>query len=129
LIANTSAKASLMPSPSKSIIALEPSWLALGAAVAKILNLPEGQEVAVVGTLYKEMKLKPSILDAYVKERGLAGHVGAARLTQADDTLVLEDESARMVLRGADLHVGELITGAQLLPQYSERCQPQLGFD
>jgi hypothetical protein len=35
--------------------------------VTKILELPEGQEVAVIGTLYKEMKLKPSILDEYNK--------------------------------------------------------------
>ena len=35
--------------------------------MTKILELPEGQEVAVIGTLYKEMKLKPSILDEYNK--------------------------------------------------------------
>ena len=35
--------------------------------MTKILDLPEGQEVAVIGTLYKEMKLKPSILDEYNK--------------------------------------------------------------
>lgn len=32
-------------------------------AVVRILSVPEEGEVAVVGTLYKEMKLKPSILD------------------------------------------------------------------
>ena len=32
-----------------------------------ILDLPEGREVAIVGTLYKDMKLKPSILDEYNK--------------------------------------------------------------
>lgn len=41
-------------------------------AVTKILDLPEGQEVAVIGTLYKEMKLKPSILDEYNKVLPLA---------------------------------------------------------
>jgi len=35
--------------------------------VTKILELQENQEVAVIGTLYKEMKLKPSILDEYNK--------------------------------------------------------------
>ncbi len=40
-----------------------------GVPVSKILDLPEGQEVAVVGTVYKEMKLKPSILDEYNKAR------------------------------------------------------------
>ena len=37
------------------------------AAVANILTLPENDEVMVVGTVYKDMKLKPSILDEYVK--------------------------------------------------------------
>ena len=46
-----------------------------GVPVSKILDLPEGQEVAVVGTVYKEMKLKPSILDEYNKARPWgAGH-------------------------------------------------------
>jgi DNA polymerase delta subunit OB-fold domain len=36
-------------------------------AVEGVLNLPEGQECCVVGTVYKEMKLKPNILDEYVK--------------------------------------------------------------
>ena len=32
-----------------------------------VLDLPEGKEVAIIGTLYKEMKLKPSILAEYTK--------------------------------------------------------------
>lgn len=31
--------------------------------------MPEGAEVVVIGTIYKDMKLKPSILDEYVKVR------------------------------------------------------------
>lgn len=33
-----------------------------------VLELEEGKECIVVGTLYKQMKLKPSILDEYSKE-------------------------------------------------------------
>lgn len=36
-------------------------------AVVGILAVPEGAEVVIVGTVYKDMKLKPSILDEYVK--------------------------------------------------------------
>lgn len=36
-------------------------------AVKGVLDLPEGQEVVVIGTLYKDMKLKPSILSEYSK--------------------------------------------------------------
>ena len=38
-------------------------------AVEGILNLPEATESIVIGTAYKEMKLKPNILDEYVKVR------------------------------------------------------------
>ena len=44
--------------------------------VAKILEvgaLPEGQEVVAIGTLYKDMKLKPSIMDEYAKDKCVGG--------------------------------------------------------
>ena len=37
------------------------------SAVKGVLDLPENQEVVIIGTLYKEMKLKPSILAEYTK--------------------------------------------------------------
>ena len=48
-------------------------------AVSRISKLTEDEveaEVAVVGTVYKEMALKPSILDEYVKDRALAQSLG-----------------------------------------------------
>jgi DNA polymerase delta subunit 2 len=44
--------------------------------VAKILSVGEDQEVAVIGTLYKDMKLKPSILDEYAKQPGFKQALG-----------------------------------------------------
>ena len=44
-----------------------PTLTQVFCAVANILTLPENEEVLVVGTVYKDMKLKPSILDEYVK--------------------------------------------------------------
>lgn len=55
------------------------------AVVPSILSVPEEGEVVVCGTLYKEMGLKPSILDEYVKDRALAAQLGRARFTQPDD--------------------------------------------
>ena len=57
---------------------------------------------------------QPNILDEYVKERGLEAAATAAKLTAPDDALVLEDEKARMVLRGDDgaLPLATLVTGA-----------------
>jgi DNA polymerase delta subunit OB-fold domain len=49
--------------------------------VVNILNLPEDEsEVAVAGTMYKEMALKPSILDEYDKDRVLKHQLGTAAL-------------------------------------------------
>ena len=51
------------------------------APVAKILEvgaLPEGQEVVAIGTLYKDMKLKPSIMDEYAKDKCVGGGEGGA---------------------------------------------------
>ncbi|DBA76745.1 TPA: hypothetical protein ACH3X2_008775 [Trebouxia sp. C0005] len=82
-----------------------------GVQLANILTLPENDEVLVVGTVYKDMKLKPSILDEYVKDRGASQLVGRTKFIGADDSIILEDESARMKLRGEGLPVGQLVTG------------------
>jgi DNA polymerase delta subunit 2 len=37
--------------------------------VRDILKVEEDVECCVVGTLYKDMKLKPSILDEYAKDK------------------------------------------------------------
>ena len=37
--------------------------------------------------------------------------IGKTRFSDASDTLVLEDESARVQLRGSALRVGDLVTG------------------
>jgi DNA polymerase delta subunit 2 len=83
--------------------------------VVKILAVGEDREVAVIGTLYKDMKLKPTILDEYAKDPGLRQALGAgACLCSDSDGLVLEDDGARMSLTGdaAALPVGQYVTGA-----------------
>mmetsp|Transcript_34598 Transcript_34598/g.87513 ORF Transcript_34598/g.87513 Transcript_34598/m.87513 type:complete len:484 (-) Transcript_34598:388-1839(-) len=87
-----------------------------GLPMVKILEVgaqEEGLEVCVVGTLYKDMKLKPSILDEYTKDRGLSAALGATSFCSDDDSLVLEDEGARMALRAdpSVLPVQQLLTG------------------
>lgn len=83
------------------------------SAVVKILGVGEEQEVAVVGTLYKDMKLKPSILDEYSKYSGFKQTLGGTTFCSDDDSLVLEDEGARMTLRSecAALHPDGVVTG------------------
>ena len=42
--------------------------LSMDVAVRTILGLEEGEDCVVIGTLYKQMQLKPSVLDEYAKE-------------------------------------------------------------
>ena len=77
--------------------------------VAKIVELEKDKESIVIGTLYKEMKLKPQILDEYLKTPGL--DEGRVNFTAEDDKLVLEDESGRVVIESACLQTDHLVTG------------------
>lgn len=80
-----------------------------GIDYVRVLDVPEDKEVFVVGTLYKEMALKPSILDEYTKDVGQ--HVGGTKFTQASDVAVLEDEGGRMSLVGDNFDVSSCVTG------------------
>lgn len=46
-----------------------------------------------------------------LQDRGASQLVGRTKFVGADDSIVLEDESARMKLRGDSLPVGQLVTG------------------
>ncbi|KAK6124612.1 hypothetical protein DH2020_041642 [Rehmannia glutinosa] len=76
-----------------------------------VLGLEEGKECIIVGTLYKHMKLKPSILDEYSKERSSSPLVKPHNFMHSDDYLVLEDESGRVKLRGSVLLPSVYVTG------------------
>lgn len=95
-----------------------------------MLELVEREDCILLGTLYKEMKLKPSILDEYVKDvRCRSRPPASARLTRPqlalpraavgsdkfvsdDDSLLIEDEGARVKLLGDGLPVSLLASGA-----------------
>ena len=90
-------------------LAVEAKWP--GAATAKILDLKEGEECVIMGTLYKDMRLKPSILDEYGKDLTLGATVDAKKFVADDDALVLEDEGARVKLVGAAADPRQFVTG------------------
>ncbi|KAH9565765.1 hypothetical protein CY35_04G094700 [Sphagnum magellanicum] len=72
--------------------------------VCKVLGLEEGQLCVVVGTLYKQMQLKPSILEEYSKERSVVPLATPSKFTHNDDYLIMEDESGRVkLIRDANL--------------------------
>ena len=80
-----------------------------------------GEEVVIIGTIYKEMAKKPIILDEYIKtkagvtkkeqvEHGLMD-LEENFVDEEKDFCILEDESARVKLHGPGVKVGELVTG------------------
>jgi DNA polymerase delta subunit 2 len=92
------------------LYSLLPNWK-LHLPICTVLGLEEGKECAIVGTLYKHMKLKPCILDEYSKERSAGPIVQPHNFVHADDELVLEDESGRVKLRGDILLPSVYVTG------------------
>ena len=76
-----------------------------------VLELREGETCVVVGTVYKDMKDKPIILDEYAKDFNREEETRRARetYTREDDRLEFEDEGARVKLVGVD--AGRLVTG------------------
>ncbi|KAG6638307.1 hypothetical protein CIPAW_10G026500 [Carya illinoinensis] len=79
--------------------------------VCTILQLEEGKECIIVGTLFKHMKLKPCVLDEYSKERSATPLVRPHNFMHTDDNLVLEDDSGRVKLAGSVLLPSAYVTG------------------
>lgn len=50
-----------------------------------------------------------------MQDRGASQLVGRTKFVGADDCIILEDESARMKLRGEGLPVGQLVTGVVMV--------------
>lgn len=108
--------------------------------VDRISALEAGCEAVVVGTLYKVMKLKPSILDEYKKkstaaalekERAVATR---ARLVSPSDSLVLEDDSGRVQLQlspaaAARFPVSYFVSGVVVAVRGHEDAQGQFYVD
>ncbi|KAL7254398.1 hypothetical protein ACSBR1_008732 [Camellia fascicularis] len=92
------------------LYSLVPNWKP-HLPVCTVLGLEEGKECIIVGTLYKHMKLKPSILDEYSKEKSAGSLVKPHNFIHPDDHLVLEDESGRVKLRGNVLLPSVYVTG------------------
>ena len=83
----------------------------------KTLDAEPGEEIFLIGTLYKEMTLKPNILkeeesrDVIMQQQAGPPSVPVSYCSDSD-SLLLEDESGRIQLSGAALENGVLVTGA-----------------
>lgn len=81
---------------------VKPRLSSLASVKDKVISLQVGEEVGVVGTLYKEQKLKPNALDEFSHDFGISVKHNLSNYFSEDDTLVLEDESGRCLLQGAE---------------------------
>ncbi|RZF47778.1 hypothetical protein LSTR_LSTR006042 [Laodelphax striatellus] len=87
-----------------------------GIRVARLAELGElsGEKCVIIGTLFKDQELKPSILKEISEERGFCLNVPAQpvnnRYTSSSDKLILEDELQRITLFGT-IDVASLVTG------------------
>lgn len=80
----------------------------------KIIDLRDGDECVIIGTVLKVLQAKPDLFEALLSEDGITPieHLGTS-LASDDDQLVLEDESGRVELVG-DVDIGQLVTGVVL---------------
>lgn len=79
--------------------------------MSKILELAFQERSIIIGTVYKEMTLKPNILDEYhAREKYEAPPPERSKYHQPDDSVVLEDQSGRIAITGK-ITPGELVSG------------------
>jgi DNA polymerase delta subunit 2 len=87
---------------SAMLASAEKKWGGECARVEKVIDLASGDQGYVIGTLYKEQKYKPCVLDEFTDE--MAGKnlvVARHNFASEDDSFILEDESGRVTLEGA----------------------------
>eukprot|EP00127_Corallochytrium_limacisporum_P006466 Clim_evm9s228 gene=Clim_evmTU9s228 len=80
----------------------------------KISKVSETSKCIVIGTVYKQMEKKPSVLDEFADGKAKALAEANAKepkhVSVETDHLILEDESGRCTLSG-NVPVGEVVTG------------------
>ena len=72
-------------------------WVSL----SNLLNPPSGKQCVIIGTLFKQMQLKPNILRELSEDANLPAKPERKRYVHKTDTLFLEDNTQRIVLTGA----------------------------
>ncbi|KAG8856785.1 hypothetical protein FRB96_006289 [Tulasnella sp. 330] len=79
--------------------------------VRRILDVTKGQLAYVIGTVYMEMPLKPSILEDIAKDEWTLAAPLKASYYCNEDKIMLEDESGRVKLVGDVISKAQLVTG------------------
>jgi len=82
--------------------------------VERVLDVRQGQLCWMVGTVYMDMPLKPSVLEDISKDRWIGNPITTGHYFQDDGsgtTIMLEDDSGRIRLVGSCLQDFFLVTG------------------
>lgn len=77
----------------------------------KILNVERDKRCIVVGTIFKHMPLKPSVLKEYTQQHAILLVPSNKKFVSSDDIVYLEDEGARVKLEGECINHLDWITG------------------
>ncbi|RMD41893.1 hypothetical protein DV735_g3215, partial [Chaetothyriales sp. CBS 134920] len=93
--------------------------------VERVLDVRQGHLCWVVGTIYMDMPLKPSILEDISREHWVAAPPPRQSYRSADGEVqvMLEDESGRLRLTGSALRSNMLVTGVIVAVLGTENAQ------
>eukprot|EP00002_Diphylleia_rotans_P039062 TRINITY_DN8972_c0_g1_i1.p1 TRINITY_DN8972_c0_g1~~TRINITY_DN8972_c0_g1_i1.p1 ORF type:complete len:408 (+),score=89.56 TRINITY_DN8972_c0_g1_i1:404-1627(+) len=79
--------------------------------VDKVIDLVEGKPSILLGTVFKEMSSRPSVIQQYANDRTVKTLTKSRNYTHDKDSLILEDNSGRIRLVGSQLPVHKFVTG------------------
>ncbi|KAG8901171.1 hypothetical protein FRB99_005504 [Tulasnella sp. 403] len=79
--------------------------------VPRILDVKKGRLTFVIGTVYMDMPLKPSILEDITKDEWTLTAPPRETYVSTDDSIMLEDESGRVRLTGEIIEALKPVTG------------------
>ncbi|KDQ59486.1 hypothetical protein JAAARDRAFT_174842 [Jaapia argillacea MUCL 33604] len=79
--------------------------------VPRVLDVIKTKLCWIVGTVYMDMPLKPNVLEDIARDRSLPAPAPPSKIYSQEDTVMLEDESGRLVLIGEKVQKARLVTG------------------
>ncbi|GJQ12237.1 hypothetical protein GpartN1_g4028.t1 [Galdieria partita] len=108
-------------------------WTGNVLFIDRLLHLQQGNNCVIVGVIYKEMDLKPSILKEYSKNPAEPVPILPVKpcFISDSDVVILEDETGRIRLNfdHCDLSAGTLLTGTVVAVKGQETSSGDFSVD